>query len=346
MIRIVVCQTPLHFFLCLTLLPPSDAQTILVFVEESDVNERLVTAIQALHRASLIRLPGNRNHSSKHARFLQKYRNVRQLKRDPRIAGADELLIFNDTTPEGQYLMDVVARRNGRIALGEDGVATYALGGVIPSGRLNRWLGKLLFGLWWAPGERIGTSARIGHVHASFPHRLRNDVAVGRTLTSLVPIVRDDLPDALQDLAFEFAQGASLCLVPLIASVGIEHARRFVMAMNADGVPLVIKFHPRESEENMGHLLSAVDAVNASIAPSSMPAEMLYALTENCPTVIGFRSSALHIIAALYPRARVRYYEFSARDEGGQWLSFYDSLGLTAWRSATEGSHLPGVVPR
>ncbi|MNJ27413.1 hypothetical protein D3C77_219160 [compost metagenome] len=112
---VVVCQTPLHFLLAAILVREKSCKAFFVFIEESDVDEYFVKGVIDNVGEGLFRLPGSSLASGKLGRFIQKVRNIRALKACPALQGVTELLVFNDTTPESQYLIDVVYKAHGSV---------------------------------------------------------------------------------------------------------------------------------------------------------------------------------------------------------------------------------------
>ncbi|MGV8934445.1 MAG: polysialyltransferase family glycosyltransferase [Gallionellaceae bacterium] len=327
---IVACQTPLHFLLASIILNFNNEKAYFIWLDEADIDEEFVLNLVDHNNSSLVKLPGSNRQKSKLSRFRQQHDNIKYIKKNLALKTCTSLLIFNDLTPETQFLIHIAKSNNAKISLGEDGVAIYGLGGIISVSLTKKVIGKLIYGWWWRPFEKIGINPLVSNVYAARPSNVRSDVSHNKKI-SYLPII-DTLAqeNATKVIKIELSEyiESIFCIIPLSITVGKSKIASFVNSLEKLNMKIVLKFHPREPAENINEIIGNINLVDKLIASKNLPAE-LYCLGVNTPTlVVGYRSSALHIIASLNPSVNIAYYEPSDDVDGAKWKNFYQALGV------------------
>lgn len=319
-----VCQTPLHLLLMLDISRLWSGDKAIVWVSESDADARLVGQASRLSRGDILCLPGGARIQSKPLRMLTRAMNVFRLRFFERGMRGQSLVIFNDLSPETQYLIEVFHASAGKVFLGEDGVATYPTGGVVRTGNISRLLGKLLYGLWWSPASKIGLNRKVSTVFSSYPSLIRSDVCYGKEVLPLPTFELEDI-----DSSFDCGlQNCLLCVMPLVSSVSEDGLRNFVETLRTERCELAIKMHPRESLAGKEFINSILHGRVCLNIPKDAPIEAICMRTQGIKEVVGHRSSALHMIKFLRPEVKVMYAEFRAEDDGEVWQDFYRRVGI------------------
>lgn len=321
---IFICQTPLHFYLTLMLSGEWAGKKVIVWVSESDVDARLLRMVAGISTSRILHLPGGARVGSKVLRMLIRSLNVLRLRFFQRELRNQSLVVFNDTSPESQYLIASFRSQGGKVFLAEDGVATYSIGGVVPAGMISRWLGKILYGFWWSPKAKIGLDNRVSTIFASYPSLIRSDVARAKEVLPFPSLVTKDIGSSF-DLGL---QGCILCVMPLVSSVSDEDLVRFVSVLKAVPHKLAVKLHPRESSSGCEYLALLFQGYDHQYLPVSIPVEVICAGNLGLREVVGYRSSALHLLRIFRPDLKVMYVEFIDGAGGAGWRDFYASVGV------------------
>lgn len=256
--------------------------------------------------------------------MLMRSLNVFRLRFFRRKIRGQNLVVFNDISPETQYLIASFHSRGGRVFLAEDGVATYSIGGVVPAGAISRLLGRLLYGTWWSPKPKIGQDDRVSAVFSSYPELIRSDVARAKEVLQLPTLVVDDI-DPSFDLGL---QDCLLCVMPLVSSVSDEDLAHFVSVLRVVPHKLAVKLHPREDSLGCERLELLFRGCDYQYLPIDVPVELICARDFKLKAVVGYRSSALHLLRFLRSNLKVMYVEFLGGEGGRVWRDFYKSVGV------------------
>ncbi|MDI3515239.1 MAG: hypothetical protein PWP40_2468 [Rhodocyclaceae bacterium] len=318
------CQTPLHFLLTICLSRLWDGQKSAIWVTESTVDVRLIEQCQRIAGFQLICLPGGATINNKIVRTLTRSVNLLRLRLRNRQFANRSLVIFNDLAPETQYLITSFRARGEEVFLGEDGVATYATGGLIPTGLLSRILGKLLYGTWWPPSQKMGLNNKVSAIFASYPKLIRDEVKKGKTVLQLPHIQNDDLDDRF-DINLK---DHLVCIFPLTSSITGNALTRFVSFLAKTPKNLAIKLHPREGNTGRRHIETLLAQTRYRIIPGETPIEAICFKSRKLKEVVGYRSSALHLLKFLRPDLDVKYIELTIDDKTAQWRSFFEQTGV------------------
>jgi len=324
-----ICQTPLHFLLATLLMQTEKKEITFVWVEESVIDADFIQYVININKAKLIKLNGG-GEKGKIGRTLQKLSNIRELKSFLLKNNFSELFVFNDLTPEAQFLINEIHQNGGHIYLGEDGVALYETAGIIKANILNKLFGKLVYGMWWSSKDKIGLNPRIKTIYACKPELVRSEIALHR---SVLGFPRPDI-QCFQVLFKSIIESIMtlgnfmLFILPLSGSVTIQEINSFLMKAAGGNVKLGLKFHPREHDERIKLITENIPTDSYIMVPKGLPAEYICMLSPPPMMVIGCRSSALHIINTLFTEIEVRYFEPSVKKDSAKWENFYKEMGV------------------
>lgn len=319
------CQTPLHFLLISSLSRIWNGRVNILWISECDIDERLVEKAKRTSDFRLLSLPGGSRVQNKILRMLTRSLNVLRLRFFDLTIRNQSLVVFNDITPETQYLINSFHSHGGRVFLGEDGIATYPTGGVVPAGFLSRVLGKILYGAWWCPKPRIGLNSMISGLFASYPKLIRNDVKEGKQIFQLPRLKRGDLSSSFSINI----EGRLICIMPLFSSVSNEITIGFTDVLRTTRQDLAIKFHPREDPAGRRHIEALLDNINYFVIPQETPIETICLTSYGLKGIVGHRSSALHLIKFLRPDLKVNYIEIHEDAQSEAWRAFFQQVGVS-----------------
>jgi len=327
--QLIVCQTPLHFLLSLACIDRSCEDVIYLFICESQISENFVAKIVDAARATLLTLPGANDLPSQLQRTRRRISNLRVIKNSGIMATISSVLVFHDSTPETQFLLRAINRNGGRTALGEDGVAIYSVGGNISSSLWKRLFGLLVYGWWWSPQKRIGLNRDVSILYATMPTLVRSDISVRSVerLSLSRQLVVEYFGDTVNRLLSKL-DASCLCIIPHIESTGFVECTEYVNCIKSIFPRSLFKFHPREVPEVVEQAMRHAMLNPQQVLPANLPAE-IYCLASRRPLpVVGFRSSALHIIKSIDAEVDVRYYESHKGEIGAMWRTFYEASGI------------------
>lgn len=329
--KLILCQTPLHFLFSLALqkFSHSDSKITMIWVRESLVDRGFIEFVCNKLNADFFILDGANNIGSQFGRTYQRLSNVLKLRNFLLSKRFDELLMFNDSTPEALYLIDRISADGGVVILGEDGVAIYQIGGSQDVSVFKRLLGRVVYGKWWRPKEKVGWCERLNVVFATYPKLVRKDLSCNDVKEIPSLDVNEGVAVFNACLGSDFdADDYVLCIVPLVDSVGISNIQTFLIEV-ARRFPFVIfKFHPRESVKNMDNFCSLSYLSGSKVIKNDIPVEIVCFGEKSPKIVVGFRSSALHLIKKISPCTFVYFYEVSDCSQS-IWSDFYKQVGIS-----------------
>jgi hypothetical protein len=243
------------------------------------------------------------------------------IRRELRAALADaeptSVTVFNDREEPGQLLLIEAARRFPQALrrCAEDGAQAYTGFTYRAHGPLTRLRQRLRLGREWADVRVLGTHPLVQEFAAMYPALLRPELrgpkarALPADALSSEPLQR--FARRLCELAgFDAATVPAGAAVLTISSSNysqrnpdyLARVRACVQALHAQGVPVCVKYHPRESAPA---LLGEAPGVRLEI-PRTIPVECLWLqLRERALSVVGARSTSLLTARLLLPQARI-----------------------------------------
>ncbi|MFV0437378.1 MAG: polysialyltransferase family glycosyltransferase [Desulfopila sp.] len=335
--RIIACQTPLHFLVASFILEKSTRDNILFWIEESNISEDFVSVLWGNCCRKIIKVPGAGKIEGKFDRTIQKFRNVRQIKKNINEIKArcnskiTELYIFNDNSPETQCLMHCAARDGGKIYLGEDGVAIYDIGGLFRVNLANKWIGKLIYGLWWDPQKRMGLSRKISIIYAFYPNCVRRDILDFKKILAIPELNYDNYKNIINSLRLPLIDitDAIVWVVPLSTETKSEKINCFLEELILSEGKAILKFHPRENERFIQNLKIRLQDKIFYEFPKELPVEILFLQKSQAVKIIGCGSSALHIVKKINENVQVFHLNYNNEDSAiDNWREFYETIGV------------------
>jgi hypothetical protein len=335
----------------------------LVLIEDFAQADRFAALLQRWRDCpfdAIERLPGryteHQRGSGDHPRGLaqawHRARVKRELRRGTlaRLAALDagfapaQVWVGNDRKVETQYALHLACRRTGSMVghYLDDGLYTY-LGDVRNRPlvrRLDRLVKRMSYGRWWHYADQSGTSPWIGTAWLAFPE-LARDQSPRRVRRALDPAWLQTRAFARLGLlaAREFGldrhrlTGARLVLVlphsnQFALNGGLVEGLRALVGHAADrGLPVALKYHPRERESDPGGLRREGTTIEL---PPLLPMELLLMLLAPGTVLVGEGSTALLAGHWLRPDLRVFDLGFSRDGYAARARTLFAGLGLAS----------------
>lgn len=221
------------------------------------------------------------------------------------------VVIFNDQTPDLQYLCRRAGARGARTFCGEDGGCVYSQRSWAAPRR--RHLARLLwFGPWVQNRDTVGDTRGVGAVLAVYPDLVRPELR-GKPVLGLATAGLPDLAQAPWIGHFLRALGLSrealVCnevYAPTYSGAVTDLPRlraalreRLQESLRA-GRACAVKYHPRERSDYLD-----AAALGARVLPAALPVELVYqASGPALETVVGDAGTTLLSARWLAPRAQ------------------------------------------
>jgi len=334
--RLFIASTPMIALSCAAAALAHPGQSELVLIEDFDLSEDLHALLQGWRDnpfASIVRLPGRHTEHLRGAHpghrgihgLLKRVRVKRALRAQTLAAirgieirlAPKEVWLGNDRKPETQLALHLACTRIGA-PVGrylDDGLYSY-LGDVRQRPvirRVDAIVKRLAYGRWWQRADQAGTTRWVGESWLAFPDEgcdqspQRVHRSLPRSWFVRPAFIRLGLRAARQ---FGLARAdvrhiAVVVVMPhsnqLRANPALADALRLLIAQRvAVGQRVAVKYHPRETERDVGGLLSAAVVE----LPALLPLELLLPLLPPAAELIGEGSTAL--LAAKWLRADLR----------------------------------------
>lgn len=329
---VIICHTPLHCLLS-SAISRDCPNVVLVFISDSDINLKFLDEIGAMISAKVFIRPGSYQAKGVLSRFWRRTRNIHFFKRRKIFDNVSRLITFNDVAVEDQFAFHQAKLFGAEVWLGEDGVAIYETGGGFYESPAVQLMASLFYGRWWHPKERIGTDSAIAKIYASFPSMVVDHVARGKALYPLAHFDRADYTLLARYCGWKDSKSdtTALIILPTLSQAVVSFVKLTCNDLVHNGYHVLVKFHPREVGTSIINVERELpDSI--SIVPKNIPCELL-CMTENPPDlVVGFRSSALHLIKAMVPSANVRYWETGSGNASMKWKEFYRKVKVEEYR--------------
>lgn len=326
---ISVCQTPLHFIFTLSILEniKTSSSPIIIWIQESSIDQIFIETITKHLGATLVCLKGAEKDALKST--INRIHNVRKIRSLKALTKSIELYYFNDLGPEVQLLAKLAKKTGGTTSLVEDGVAIYDIGGEFKKSLLKLFLGKLAYGCWWEKPRRIGETKLHDKIYAINPQIIRKSISTRAKIHKLL-INKKTLSNL-----FHYSQtepDSIVVLLPFIGSasqVGKINESLRESLVNFDN-KVYLKFHPQERDTIIDSLLSLGNYFHYEILPSNLPVEILFLTSPGKRTVVGFKTSALHVLKSFCPSVEPKYFRKGLSDD---WMQFYRAMGVEEYKN-------------
>lgn len=330
--NIFLCHTPLHLLIAMLEAPRHDNIEILYFIVEDAPNmHSLARSLLASEHAKFVMLPGTAsNHFSSEAVLTQK-ENVKRIRLGISDLLPDSIFIYFDQRAEAQALLNHKFRAKPKVVWLEDGLTTYDVASPFPRHIRRLIKHKFRFDLHWKGSKWLGQHPAIDEVYSFYPDLVRADLRSMRVkplLRTLDKIYVDRFKNIYGRPKYNFKVGIIVVPHPDSGPTKDQIEKFILEAIDKyllTDIQPVLKFHPRDdiSAAQFSRFKS-----NIPIAEKTFPLELIIFVEENVRSVVGYRTSALHVISALHESVRVIYYEPQDAKMAVEWKTFYKTLSI------------------
>ena len=334
--NIFLCHTPLHLLLAALELPKHEQTHNFFFVMEDvpGIHE-LANALLSPSRVEFSMLPGTASHASPTPSTIDvQKQNAHNIKKKVIGHKIDRIFIFFDQRAEAQAILNHPFPNKPLITWLEDGVTTYNVASPFPRPFRRLIKHKMRFDLRWKGSKWLGQHPMIDEIRCFYPNLLRDDLKKMKV---------DVLPHRLDGkyvsafLEFygkeKFHRNTGVIILPHpdsgISPPSIAHfiseSVRFFQSIAAEPT---IKIHPRDAftPQKIDQL-----APHIRMMQQNFPMELIMFAEKNIGAITGFRTSALHVTAALHPFIKARYYEpdqVSSANRTDVWVDFFKEISV------------------
>ncbi len=211
-----------------------------------------------------------------------------------------ETIVGRDNDVLSQALLHYSPKSSNGICL-EDGTAAYGSSTHSSAPLWKQILRKPLYGHWYSPPQVLGKSKWINKFVATYPELVRPEL-------SHLPVEQIS-PDFLQQMSTDWLREyidkfgidadtlekvETLIILPHPDAVSnqsseSEMIRRQITKYSQAGAMVGIKYHPRDAKKG----LISTGGKNTVEIPQSIPAELVYILSDSINLLIGTTSTAL-----------------------------------------------------
>ncbi|SDX87581.1 hypothetical protein SAMN05421547_101561 [Delftia lacustris] len=330
--NLFLCHTPLHLLISMMVAyRKNDPQnTIFVVVEDSRGLHSLAVQLLRDGMGRLVMLPGSATAEGRLQRTLIMRSNARFLCREFGQV-VRSVYLFHDLRPEPQSLLNMkrFKKISADFIMLEDGIALYRPGGVIPWSLLGVLKHKFAAGPHWMKFDELGLHPSISRICCFYPDLLRENL---RPLpVDTLPKDRVFIEDVRLQMPLEFyGKKITLIAVPYADSVSSKFMRNFldpiVEYCRKNETSPIFKIHPRD--KNGAEILTDFWG-DPLFMPQHLPAEMILFSGLNIHSIIGSRTSTLHIAKFLFPEICVFHYDEMLDEDGRVWIEFLDHVGVS-----------------
>lgn len=368
--RLFFASTPMIALSCAAAALAHRGRARLILIEDFDLAERLQRLLERWRDnpfEAIVRLPGRHTEhvlGARHDRrgahgLLHRVRVKRRLRRQTletiRSMDAEfrpgEIWLGNDRKPETQLAMHLAGERMGQ-AVGrylDDGLYTY-LGDVRQRPvvrRVDALVKRLAYGRWWQRAAQAGTTRWIGESWLVYPDDARDRSArrhrrpLPREWFVRPAFLRLGL-QAARTFGLDRRQLRSVGLVLVLPHSNQLRAnpdlavalRELIASRDAAGERVAVKYHPRETEPDVGGLLR--EGVVA--LPALLPFELLLPLLPSGVRLLGEGSTALLAAHWLRPDIAVADLGLSRTGYAVRARRFFAAHGIGALAPPSGGS--------
>lgn len=327
---ISVCQTPLHFIFTLSILEKlkKDTRPIIIWIKESPINQDFINAITQHLGATLICLKGTEGGAAKTT--ANRIENLRRIKSLEALNKIIDFYFFNDLNPEVQLIAKISRKNGGSTNLVEDGVAIYDIGGTFRKNYFKLLLGKLAYGWWWEKPKRIGETRLHDTIHAINPKQVRKNISDRVTLKKLTI----DINTLSNIFPYnETTPNSIVFLLPFIGGSSSLHEIDGLLKKYLHNFreKVYLKFHPQEKKTVRDSLLSLPGYSSYETLRNDLPIEVLFLRSPGTRTVVGFKTSALHVLKSFCSSVDPKYLR---EDMDENWVLFYERMSVEEYKDS------------
>lgn len=323
-----ICNTPLHVLLSSIVISENKnrVNTTLVALEYSNGVQNFAKMLFKDEAVKLIFLPGRANAKNTWHRTLIQKNNAKILS-STLSQKPDTIFIYHDLLPETQALLNKKNNSQTFIMI-EDGVALYGPRGTIKSSILQKIIHKTIFGWKWNHAHALGLHPSISEIKCLFPQLAHKDI-INKKITSLSHAYPRRLLENLPASKELDSCDSIIAVLPFMTEIKdstvVHFLTQCIKLSKKTSKPLFLKTHPRDPCLPI-YLQNNFEQFK--ILPQSLPIESLLLASKRSHTIIGWRTSSLHVIRALCPHVNCLYYEEDGLNSSKKWLDFMNSLSI------------------
>lgn len=327
-----LCHTPLHLLISLLVVQgiPAHEKITFAIIEDSQGLHALAKTLVASTNIDLFLLPGAASFQSLIKRTLIHRANARHL-HDAYAKTASTIFIFHDLRAESQKLLNSPSthQANTQFILLEDGVALYEPGGFLVDGLISILKRKIFWDMKWKHARQLGLHPQLSEVQCFYPESLRQNLhhlhikSLPRHLADSITL-HSPLKASLPNAPFCIVAVPHSMFGETFITEFLDLSRKYCLD---HGQTPIFKIHPRDRQAQ-----PTIERVISSphLLPQEFPLELLMAFIPKAAALIGSRTSALHVINALYPETTCLYFDTPNTEAGSQWINFFEKIGVQA----------------
>ena len=328
--NLFICNTPLHILISLLVCRENPkTRSIFVVIEDSPGIHQLSLQLIPQTFNEIYLLPGLYKNNTAFKSTATLISNVKfLLSKFGNFSGT--LYCFHDIRAEPQSLLNHYKNKSNVSAiLLEDGIALYEPRSLLKWSIKSIIQHKISAGLKWKKYNEIGLHPCIKGIRSFYPELLRNNIKHKQSSPIPFDISPINLNSINEDWTNKFTSPSALITVPHTGFVKTELLNEFLQLANKhctkSNLAPLFKTHPRDKN---GVQVIRNFFKNPTILNQALPAELIAAKLQNLHSVIGTKTSSLHIIKRLFPESRVFYLESCKHKEECNWTSFYKNIGI------------------
>lgn len=327
--QIFLCHTPLHIIISCLVASADNTIEQSLFVVVNDSKNLIDIAENFEKHLGFHFLPfkGGADATTCFQATLYQQYNVKILKKIAK--NIPNIYIFHDLRPESQALLNNRSTSvNQKFVMLEDGVALYPTKGILPSSLLSILKRKLAFGFNWKHAEELGLHPEINEIRCFFPHLIQENLT--KKYVTHLPILLTPKLCSVLGIHSDLINSSSLiALVPHSSFIPINDLNIFIATCQnyalAKKLSLIFKLHPRDYE---GQELIKSKIPGAVFLPNEFAFESFLMKNDRPAAIIGFRTSSIHILKALFPDIECFFFEMDDTTESLIWNEFLVSAGI------------------
>lgn len=328
--QLFLCHTPLHVIIsCLVAsVDKTIEQSLFIVVNDSKYLVDIVEDFKEQLGFQFLPLKGGADATTRFQAMRYQQYNVKLLKKISK--NIPYIYIFHDLRPESQALLNNRSTViNQFFIMLEDGVALYPTGeGGVPSRLLSILKRKIAFGFDWQHATELGLHPEINEIRCFFPHLVQKNLTK-KNITYLPTLITPKLCSVLgihSDLINAFTL---IALVPHSSFVCPNDLNIFIIACQnyalAKKLSLIFKLHPRDYT---GQELIKSNVSEAVFLSNEFAFESYLMQSDRPAAIVGFRTSSMHILKALFPEIECLFFETGDTAESLIWNRFLVSAGI------------------
>lgn len=325
---VYLCHTPLHILISLIVANQNNSQkdgSTFFIIEDSPGLHRIAEALIDTRKSNLVLLPGLANSTNRFQSAMIMRSNAIGIHRTARKFSGN-FFIFNDIRPEAQFSLSRLKGEktaSRKSILLEDGIAIYNPGGTSEWNILQKIKYKIISGLNWIPISKIGSHPAISEIYCFYPQALRPDLMEKKAF-QIPRCIPKEIIESFKHISPVLEKNTTIIALPLISEenheAGLKFIERAMIFCKTRKTTPFFKTHPRDQQsikiiENL--------SFEANTLPNHLPLELIILANEDIDSIIGSRTSALHISKFFFPKKDIYYIEEKEDTISIAWENFF-----------------------